>query len=61
MPGPPGAGPAAGDDLHRWLDQTLTKLSRKSDKAERWLARHKRFHIHFTPTSASWLNMIERE
>ena len=25
-----------------------------------WLARHPRFHIHFTPTSASWLNMVER-
>jgi len=27
---------------------------------KRWLERHKRFHIHFTPTSASWLNMVER-
>lgn len=26
----------------------------------RWLARHSRFHLHFTPTSASWLNMVER-
>lgn len=25
-----------------------------------WLQRHKRFHMHFTPTSASWLNMVER-
>ena len=25
-----------------------------------WLKRHKRFHLHFTPTSASWLNMVER-
>ena len=25
-----------------------------------WLARHKRFHFHFTPTSSSWLNMVER-
>lgn len=25
-----------------------------------WLKRHKRFHVHFTPTSASWLNMVER-
>lgn len=25
-----------------------------------WLAKHPRFHIHFTPTSASWLNMVER-
>ena len=27
---------------------------------KRWLQRHKRVHIHFTPTSASWLNMVER-
>ncbi len=27
---------------------------------KRWLQRHKRIHIHFTPTSASWLNMVER-
>jgi hypothetical protein len=27
---------------------------------QRWLARHKRFHVHFTPTSAAWLNRIER-
>jgi transposase len=26
----------------------------------RWLARHPRIHVHFTPTSASWLNMVER-
>ena len=25
-----------------------------------WAARHPRFHFHFTPTSASWLNMVER-
>src|ERR1017187_4302024 len=29
-------------------------------KVRRWLARHPRFHLHFTPTSASWLNMVER-
>ena len=27
---------------------------------QRWLQRHPRFHLHFTPTSASWLNMVER-
>ena len=32
----------------------------KHPKVQRWLKRHKRFHMHFTPTSASWLNMIER-
>jgi hypothetical protein len=25
-----------------------------------WLARHPRFHVHFTPTSASWVNLVER-
>lgn len=27
---------------------------------QRWLARHPRFHVHFTPTSASWINRVER-
>ena len=30
------------------------------EKVKRWLKRHRRFHVHFTPTSASWLNMVER-
>src|SRR5260370_877245 len=32
----------------------------KHPDVQAWLKKHKRFHIHFTPTSASWLNMIER-
>jgi hypothetical protein len=32
----------------------------KHPRVERWLERHKRFHVRLTPTSASWLNMIER-
>jgi transposase len=32
----------------------------KHPKVKQWLARHPRFHVHFTPTSASWLNMVER-
>ena len=32
----------------------------KHVKVKRWLARHPRFHMHFTPTSSSWLNVIER-
>ena len=27
---------------------------------EAWLAKHPRFHFHFTPTSSSWLNLVER-
>ena len=26
----------------------------------RWMARHPRWHVHFTPTSASWINQVER-
>ena len=32
----------------------------KHPNVQRWLRRHKRFHVHYTPTSASWLNMVER-
>jgi transposase len=30
------------------------------DNVEAWLAKHRRFHFHFTPTSSSWLNLVER-
>jgi hypothetical protein len=30
-----------------------------TSEVKRWLERHKRVHFHFTPTSASWMNMIE--
>lgn len=32
----------------------------KHPKVQRWLQRHPRFHVYFTPTSSSWLNMVER-
>ena len=32
----------------------------KHPKVQRWLSRHPRFHMHFTPTGCSWLNMVER-
>ena len=32
----------------------------KHPQVRRWLARHRRFRMHFTPTSASWLNLVER-
>jgi len=32
----------------------------KHAKVQKWLARHPRFHVHFTPTGSSWLNMVER-
>ena len=44
-------------DLHLILDNYGTHTH---PKVRRWLARHPRFHLHFTPTSASWLNLVER-
>jgi transposase len=32
----------------------------KHPKVQRWLKRHKQFHMHFIPTSSSWLNLVER-
>lgn len=32
----------------------------KTDKVRAWLVAHPRYHVHFTPTSASWLNLVER-
>lgn len=43
--------------LHIICDNYATH---KHEKVRNWLKRHPRFHIHFTPTSASWLNMVER-
>lgn len=44
-------------DLHLILDNYATH---KTPEIRRWLARHPRFHLHFTPTGASWLNQVER-
>lgn len=43
--------------LHRIIDHYATH---KHPKVQRWLKRHPRIHVHFTPTSASWLNRVER-
>ncbi len=32
----------------------------KHAKVQAWLHKHKRFHMHFTPTSSSWMNLVER-
>ena len=47
----------AGLDIHLILDNYSTH---KSPRTRRWLARHPRFHLHFTPTYSSWLNLVER-
>ncbi len=44
-------------DLHLILDNYSTH---KHARVQSWLKRHPRFHLHFTPTSSSWLNLIER-
>jgi transposase len=44
-------------DLHLIADNYGTH---KQPKVKEWLARHPRFTLHFTPTSASWLNLVER-
>jgi transposase len=44
-------------DLHLVLDNYATH---KTPKVKEWLVRHPRFHLHFTPTSSSWLNLVER-
>jgi transposase len=44
-------------DLHLIADNYCTH---KHPKVKDWLARHPRFHMHFTPTSSSWLNLVER-
>jgi transposase len=43
--------------VHLILDNYATH---KTPDIKRWLLRHPRFHLHFTPTSGSWLNMVER-
>jgi transposase len=44
-------------DVHLVMDNYATH---KTDAIQRWLLKRPRFHVHFTPTSASWLNLVER-
>ena len=44
-------------DIHLVLDNYVTH---KTKRTRAWLARHPRFHVHFTPTYSSWLNQVER-
>jgi transposase len=44
-------------DVHVVLDNASTH---KTPAIKNWLLRHPRFHFHFTPTSSSWLNLVER-
>jgi len=51
------AWPDDGNELHIVMDNYATH---KTEKVQRWLNRHPRFVIHFTPTGASWINLVER-
>lgn len=44
-------------DLHLIIDNYSTH---KHPNVKRWLAKHPRFHMHFVPTSSSWMNLVER-
>lgn len=44
-------------EIHIVLDNYGTH---KTDAVKRWFVKHPRFHLHFTPTSSSWLNLVER-
>lgn len=44
-------------DVHLVMDNYGTH---KVSRVRNWLARHPRYHVHFTPTSGSWLNLVER-
>ena len=46
-----------GKSLHIIADNYS---AHKHANVQRWLSKHQRFHLHYTPTSASWLNMVER-
>jgi len=46
-----------GVAVHMILDNYATH---KHPAVKSWLAKHPRFHLHFTPTSSSWLNLVER-
>ena len=46
-----------GLQVHLILDNYATH---KHAAVQKWMKRHKRFHFHFTPTSSSWLNQVER-
>ncbi len=44
-------------DIHIIMDNYATH---KTKEVKAWLARRPRYHVHFTPTSASWINQVER-
>jgi len=53
-PGEPGGRPHVLE-IHIVADNYATH---KTPAVQQWLAKHPRFHVHFTPTSSSWLNQV---
>lgn len=47
----------AGLDVHVVIDNASTH---KTPAIQKWFLAHPRFHVHFTPTSSSWINLVER-
>src|SRR5580700_10949296 len=47
----------AGQELHLIVDNYATH---KHENVKRWMERHPRFILHFTPTGSSWMNLVER-
>ena len=66
-PPAPGVPPLASRKLDRKTPNRLdihliadNHATHKHAKVKAWLAKHPRFHLHLTPSSASWLNLVER-
>jgi hypothetical protein len=57
-----GPASAAGPVCRREPDSSgpTNYGTHKTPAVKNWFVRHPRFHVHFTPTSASWLNQVER-
>jgi hypothetical protein len=54
------AAPPSRLGLGKVPDQQVRSSASGRPTEKPWLKRHARFHLHFTPTSGSWLNMVER-
>jgi transposase len=53
---PDGAGSGGAGELHLVMDNYA---AHKHPNVSAWLAAHPRIHVHFTPTHASWMNLVE--
>lgn len=63
VPGPfsgPGQRSCPRALTHDHGEEPDNYATHKTEPVKKWLLRHPRFYLHFTPTSASWLNLVER-